>query len=194
MKENYHTAVGVKNDIQNELEPIDRYEIRDSVAFRHNLTDGIPEEYRRCDVLYTETSWNAGQPTFNKRAGIESSWRDYMKALGETITELGIPSYVVTGRQGVAILPKPDSVSTVMLNGAKAQLVSYGENPNLRTEKSTIQWLAKRHKIVGDPSCGYGRTGSIFLIAGKNYVMSDYNGKCISYIASLHTELGRALW
>lgn len=197
MRGNYHTALKVKGDIQKDLTPVHRFEIGGNIAFTHNLTDGVPDEYKLCDVLYTETSWKDGQNTFNERAGVVSEWEDYMKALGAMITELGVPACVVTGKRGLRLLPplpSPECAPTIMLNGAKAYLACYGENPNQPTAKATIQWLAQRYSTVGDPSCGYGRTGSIFMIAGKQYVMSDYNGKCIAYINRLHTELGKALW
>lgn len=44
--------------------------------------------------------------------------------------------------------------------------------------------LARKYKKVGDWCCGYGYSGRVFLSQGREAVLSDYNAKCIGYIAN----------
>jgi 2-polyprenyl-3-methyl-5-hydroxy-6-metoxy-1,4-benzoquinol methylase len=51
------------------------------------------------------------------------------------------------------------------------------------TDIEVIGHLARRYARVGDFCCGYGRTLRLFARHGKRFTGSDYNARCIGYIA-----------
>ena len=53
-----------------ECVPLQQFRIGASVAFQHDIMDGLPEIYGECDALYAELPWTHGFGTFNKRAGV----------------------------------------------------------------------------------------------------------------------------
>ena len=67
IKKNYHSAL--TNDLKNQKE-VEFFKIKNSIAFYYNIIDslGLPKEYSKCDVLYSELSWKGGLKRFNERA------------------------------------------------------------------------------------------------------------------------------
>lgn len=176
--------------------PADRYALGDSVAFRYDLTDvlsnkygELPEEYRGCDILYSELPWRNGMDAFNERAGMSVTYADFMAAVSRVVlTTPDIPVILVTGRHALSRLPEPSQVLTTSLNADPAVALLYNTRTKpVNTATELITRIADRFDRVGDFCCGYGRTLRIFHRVGGTFVGSDYNASCIGYIAD-HAE------
>ncbi len=183
MKINYHTAL---KDNAKDCEKVSYVTFPDgSIAFHHNVAYqfGLPIEYNSCDVLYTETAWKAGIEKFNARAEDDTSYMQYLEGLSQIAMSNRKPMVIVAGATEGKYLPDPTMMFDTKLNGGRAIAYVYGMliKPITNSEH-LIAFLSKRFNRVGDFCCGYGRTGMIFKEAGKTFVMSDYNAKCIGYI------------
>jgi hypothetical protein len=101
---------------------------------------------------------------------------------------LTVPTYLVTGRHAVHLLPKPDMLVPMMLNEDEAVAISYRPGSEAgngyRLAQEFLYTLALRYEVAGDFCCGYGRTGRFFLRSGKRAVLSDFNPSCIGYVAA----------
>jgi hypothetical protein len=80
--------------------PAGRFTLGDSVAFQHDITDGLPAEYEDCDVLYSELPWQNGMAVFNERAGRDVSYQDFCQAIGQIAVTTELPMILVTGKHG----------------------------------------------------------------------------------------------
>jgi len=177
----YHSAL--TQDVK--VEPCNRFEKDGNIAFVHDLWHGIADEFKLCSVLYTEIPWQAGLKKFDKRANIgqERHYADFLHKVGLWVTQLHKPTVIVLGKQSIKYLPIPDFTYTTEINKAPAIANVYGTRlTNITDEYSIIQQLLQAHHSIGDFCCGYGRVAKIAKEMGKNFVMSDYNPKCIGYI------------
>ena len=155
------------------------------IALAHDLTSGpLPKEYGRCDVLYTDPPWRSGYDEFALRAGVlVPSYHDFMDALVDAIPP-GIPAVVVTGLHAAMHFGTEYRPFRVRLNEHEAIAYSRGVDvPEGMTAEQLGRTLADRYQCVGDPCCGYGNTARWFVQAGKRFVVSDINPRCIGYIA-----------
>ena len=154
----------------------------------HDLFTGpLPEEYRVCDVFYTDLPWQAGFQAFEQRVGAQGrSYREFMATVSCIVRGLGVCCVLVTGRHALKHLPIPEAVMTSTLNGSPCLLVVYHAHfdRHFWTTIDLLHYLAEHFQCVGDFCCGYGRAGLIFTRHGKRFVMSDYNPRCISYIGA----------
>ena len=171
--------------------PCKRVIFGESTAFVHDLTRGIPLDYDRCDVFYTEMPWRPGYAKFLERAGVSgtSSFLDYVKALC-TITERQNPFIVILGASLLRYFPDPTTRLNIRFprdlhKGAECIAIAYNVDlpQGIRTTVDVTTWLAGAYSCVGDPSCGYGNTGRVFVENGKTCILSDINPKCIGWIA-----------
>lgn len=169
-----------------EAEPVDRFELDGSVAFRHDLTDGLPTEYADCDVLYSDLPWQAGMDEFNSRSGAQTTYADFLRAVSVVVATSFVPVVLVTGRHAIKRLPTARQNIRLDLNGTPAVALVYGDErfPTANTATELLLNLADRFDRVGDFCCGYGRTLRLFQGSGKSWVGSDNNAKCIGYIAA----------
>lgn len=191
---NYHSA----HRAPHEASPVQRWEGSGCLAFTHDLmaSPRLPPEFALCDVLIAEVPWQKGFATFNQRAGVddERTYAGFLRRLSEIVDSVTTtPLYLVTGRHAVARLPKPDAKVEMMLNEWDALVLGYRPGPELEQCQSGVipeflHALAQRHDVAGDFACGYGRTARFFLRSGKRAVMSDFNPKCIGYIAEHAAE------
>jgi len=178
----YHTALG--DDIK--VEPADIVRVGDSVAFCHDLMEGLPADYDVCDVLYTELPWRNGFDKFNERAGVDDgrAYEDFMAALSDILLRVNKLTIIVTGSHAERLLPAPTMKFDCLLNGGQAIGYVYGGAFHGKGDTVAIlKTLALKYQCIGDFCCGYGRSAKIFHDAGKRFVVSDYNAKCIGYIA-----------
>jgi hypothetical protein len=183
----YHSAL---YEQLSELPKVDRTEDRGSVAFVHDVeAEPLPADYDTCDLLYSETPWVTGFKTFNARAGKETEGRygDWCRKFWSHIEHLSCPMVFVNGYDFLRYLPEPDQVIESTINGGGCLIIIYGDLPLFSpyatlAETEMLEWLATRYHRIGDPCCGYGRSGRIFVEAGGSYVMSDINPHCIGYI------------
>jgi hypothetical protein len=149
----------------------------------------LPVDYGACDVLVTDLPWRTGFSKFNQRAGVEDArtYTGFMDRVSEIVESTSVPLYLVTGLHALPKLPKPDVVLPMRLNEDDAIAVSY--RPGAEADRSYgvvpefLHALAQRYNTVGDFCCGYGRSARFFLRSGKRAVVSDFNPRCIGYIA-----------
>jgi hypothetical protein len=179
----YHSALQPELDAP----PLQRFEIGSSVAFMHDLESGpLPSEYASCDLLYVEPPWREGYEEFNARAGVVGrSYRHLMRSIGVAIYASKAPSVVIAGN-AIGLLPPPSSVMSSTLHTYRVTVLLYGLSPPTcvkPSNESLIRALLQRYDRVGDFCCGYGLTARLALEAGKSFVVSDVNPRCIGYIA-----------
>jgi len=195
----YHSA------LSNELELLEEtllYQNSSGVAFKYDVTEKyIPKHFDKCDVFYSEISWTAGIQKFNERAGIVNSYMAYIDGIKKFIEQYPDKQiYIVAGKNENKVLPSGHRMIPTKLNGAPAIIYAYnlseGEHRDYLTSRQImnncehlIKELAIFYDVIGDFCCGYGRTGNIFSDAGKQFVMSDYNGKCITYIKNHYENI-----
>lgn len=145
--------------------------------------------YKKCDIFYSEPTWTDGYNIFLKRANnSNSNFNDYCNSLSNFIINNNKEIILLTGKKMIRKLPKFNSFIEIKVNGYST--VCYGWNIDLGIYKdqcknnfNLIYCLSKDYKFVGDFCCGYGNTGRIFKENGGNFVMSDINAKCVTYVA-----------
>jgi hypothetical protein len=155
------------------------------VALVHDVTSGpLPGEYTRCDVFYTDPPWRSGYDEFAARVGIlVPSYHDFMDALVFSIPA-GIPAVVVTGKHAALHFGSDYRPFPIRLNEHDAIAYARGlEVPPGQAAEQVGRQLAATYECVGDPCCGYGNTARWFVEAGKRFVVSDLNPRCIGYIS-----------
>jgi hypothetical protein len=193
----YHSALAPDVDSP----PLDGFQGSAGYAFTYDLTTPgpLPEVYDRCDVFYTDLPWRDGYAKFNERAGINDApgYREFLAAVSRHVEALTAPVVLVTGKHAAPHLPPGRWEHPVKLNGGDA--VAYGWRlpyPPVATEttRNILAWLARDYGCVGDFCCGYGRAGRVFTEAGRQFVMSDINARCIGYIAEHETDWVQARW
>ena len=171
--------------------PVQRWEGAGCLAFVHDLMSAptLPGEFLICDVLVTDLPWRIGYETFNRRAGVIDgrTYGTFMTRVSEIVESTSVPLYLITGKHALRHLPAPDCALFMRLNEDDALAIGY--RPGGEVERSYgvsqefLAELARRYDVAGDFCAGYGRTARFFLRAGKRAVMSDYNARCIGYIA-----------
>lgn len=175
---------------------LQRFELASSVAFRHDICTGLPAEYETCDLLYADLPWARGIQTFNARAEGHQGYDQFLAATSELVTGARVPVVLITGRHALPRLPRPSWVAPTRLNRHEAIAIMYRLYPRgggvPRSASDLVASLASEFGRVGDFCCGYGRTLRAFHAAGKSFVGSDYNGRCIGRIAQLFGEGGIA--
>jgi hypothetical protein len=168
----------------------ERYVNREGcIAFVHDMCKGIPSEYDKCDILYSELSWLKGYPIFKDRAGIKDnySFNDYVLSIASIIESTIIPIVFICGKSHLKRFPKYTSMLPVSLNDHSEFAYSWGldiSGMDTRDNVGLISNLSDRYECVGDFCCGFGLSGRIFRSNGKSFIMSDINEKCITYISS----------
>lgn len=154
--------------------------------FRHDITKFIPECYKKCDVIYIDTSWNIGYKHFMERAGEEkSSYSGYLKALASVVL-IGKPTWIITGKHAKKKLPVASRKLEIKLNGRHDGILLGWNDDNdysFSGDGDFLNQIANVYSHVGDPCCGYGNTGEAFKNHGKLFTMSDINSKCV-YISA----------
>ena len=181
----YHTALAKK---QAELAaPVDRWEGKGSVAFVHDISDGLTQEFDDCDILYADLPWLHGFREFNDRAGKPTgSYPEFVGMIEKFVVSSGKPAVLVAGRFAIRAMT-PHAKKNLTLNGADALAATYNISldkfPNYGDTKDLLRFLAANFRRVGDFMCGYGRSARIFVESGGTFVASDFNSECIGRIA-----------
>jgi hypothetical protein len=184
----YHSAL---TSPATNLSDTDYVSINGNIAMYNNVTNkSLPIEYDQCDIMYTELSWVAGIKKFNQRSNESTSYQEYMNGVSNIIMNSKVPIIIVSGKKDGRYLPIPNKVLDINLNGAKAQCYLYMADIDgtYNTTIDLLNHLATKYNCIGDFCCGYGNSGYIFMQNGKNFVMSDYNKKCITYIKTWLNE------
>jgi hypothetical protein len=181
----YHSALF---DPQKEYEPIKRYCYGESLAFQHDILNGLPKVYDECDIIYTEPAWQQGFYKFKKRRQDSGfgSFKQYMQSHHDFVSRSLLPIVIIGGKHHLKYLPSPDIIlkDIKLLHGYKSLIFLYRlEFKSIhRTTSSILAELSQRFDKVGDFNCGYGNTGIAFVKAGKKFIMSDADPKCIGAI------------
>lgn len=158
-----------------------------NIAFCHDITKGIHIAYNTCDIIYSEPSWIDGYQKFLERSESkeESTYLQYLDAINEWINQFECPFALLLGKHALKNICRFDSSITIKLFGYDAGIYGWRIDLSKYQSKTNIEFiekLANDFQRVGDFCCGYGNTGKIFKERGKNFIMSDINKKCISYI------------
>lgn len=195
MKKNvtYHSALQCVEEL--DAEELDRYENGPLLAIQNDITNGLPEEFDRCDVLWGEPPWAHGFKVFNARVGKEDTegHAAFMRKCNDVIAADDRPAFVVTGKAYARYYSDADYQTPVMLPvcDEASVLYSYRFKPSFAgksqvvTTEEVLQVLARKFDCLGDWCCGYGFAGRVFLSSGKSAVLADYNAKCIGAIKQL---------
>lgn len=176
------------------VEPVERWTGGGSVAFVHDLMSGpLPAEYDRCDALYADLPWRAGFDRYNARAGVTDgrTYPEFMAAVKALVKEQARPVVLVTGQHARRLLPRAAQEIPLRMPVAHEQpAIAYvynlfwlGGRVDLTTQDIQAR-LALAYDVVGDFCCGYGWSARTFTQAGKRFVASDYNPRCVGYIAA----------
>ena len=189
---NYHSAL---QDEADEV-PYHFVEFPAGVAFVHDIHLGLSPRFSTCDCFYGDPPWRAGHAKFDARAGLDTGPFDrLLGAIRRVITANTRPMILTVGKIDSRFYPTPAFCEDGLLRGAKAKMLCYGfsSRPEVfagdpPSSLDVLQWLAGRYDVIGDFFCGYGNSGRIFVEAGKRCVLSDYNQKCICYIAAHNFE------
>lgn len=182
----YHSACW-EEDIS--LPSVQHVILGESEAMAFDLCSGpLPEAFKTCDVLYGEPPWPLGIKVFNKRAGASGTFVDIYNALARLVLSTSVPVYLLISPYHKKLLPKPEETLVVELDihgTAPVDVFVYRPEVDVRpvrTRTDLIKALARHHRRVGDFFCGYGETGRLFAQAGKSFVLSDLNPRCIGYL------------
>lgn len=177
----YHTALAPEPF---RLDPLDRAVFDDGLAFQHDIFNGLPIEYYGCAALYSELPWRKGFDVFEGRAGVKGrSYNDFLDAVRSAVRFLAVPTVIITGAHAVKRL-QPDRAVETRLNGEKMLALCWNISPPESEDCKDVLWLmANACASIGDFCCGYGRTARFAREAGARFVVSDYNGSCIRYVA-----------
>lgn len=145
---------------------------------------GLPGAYQACDVLYSDLPWPKGQPVFDRRAGAATDHAALLARCDAIALGLDVPVIFIGG---VSFLRRlhPHALVPTTLNSRPAVAACYRLKlpAGLPDAQAVLRLLARRYGRVGDPMAGYGRAGRIFAAAGGGFVLSDYNPRCIGYVA-----------
>jgi len=150
----------------------------------------LPAVFEQCDVLYTEPPWRSGYGEFINRAACEqSTYANFTNALNKIVTRFRARCAIwfVLGAHVLKHIIEPEMQLPTTIHGYKAFLCGWNDHGVYLSPKTHLEFikeLARDHERVGDFCAGYGNTGRIFQEAGKHFVLSDINGKCIYHIAT----------
>jgi len=152
------------------------------------ISNGLPEEFDRCDVLCAEPPWPKGFKIFNDRAGVaHESYSDLVVAFIKIIENNPKPIYLIIGESMLKRLPMPREVHKTTQNGGDALVAVWHGNydGSCKSVNVICESLGSRYKCLGDFTCGYGTCIVNFLSGGgSSFVASDYDGKCITVMST----------
>ena len=120
------------------------------------ISNGLPEEFDRCDVLCAEPPWPKG----------------FKIIIGESMLKrLPVPREVH---------------QTTQNGGDALVAVWHGNyDGSCKSVNVICESLGSRYKYLGDFTCGYGTCIVNFLSGGgSGFVASDYDGKCITVMST----------
>lgn len=182
----YHTALAQPAA---SAEPRDWWAMAGCTAFQHDVMDGLPEEFADASLIYSEIPWADGHEEFASRAGvlIPPPYNEWLYRLNCLLAASDKP-WVLVGGYGMIRHLGCEWIKPVALNGSQAVAVGArlpSPPEDCKDAVDVIDWLSSNpvYAIVADPCCGFGRAARIFAEAGKLFVVSDINPRCIGHIA-----------
>lgn len=143
-----------------------------------------PREFNSCDVFYADLPWRSGFAEFEGRAGASGRrYGDFLEAVKWHVELFSKPTILVTGKHAIKALD-PHEVIETKLNGDPAMALCWNVClPISGNEHQILATIAEEYAHGGDLCCGYGRTAKAFKDAGKWFTVSDYNPRCVAYVA-----------
>lgn len=185
MSEPYHTAL--KSGHEEDAPPLNEFRLGDSIAFVHDVFDPTPDIYREVDAFYTEPPWPHGTKVFDERVGVTGrTWADLASRLESLIEETPAPVVIPLGKIALKRLPSPTVTYDVYMPHAGDRAIIACWRTVLDNPATTIdaaRQLISQHNTIGDWFCGYGKTAELANEMGRRFIVSDYNPRCIGFIA-----------
>lgn len=180
MRDLYHSALGEPPQGKS----LDHFTVINGVGFVHNVlsSDYLPDAYQDCDVLYSDPPWRNGFKTFAERCCIQDAptYDTFMWHVVDLIDRAGLPAVLIVGKQAGKYL---DGWTAVPTRLQRFDAIAYyrGVKPvQAYTANGILEGLARRYNCVGDFFAGYGASARAFTMAGKRFVVSDCNPRCIA--------------
>ena len=187
----YHTALRKEsNSDKGVLEGV--YKGKGLTIFQHSILGSVPREFFAADVVYSEVAWQAGYKKFTENSlASDSDFRSYIRAVESVIFALGVPSYIIAGKQMQKSM-NPQVIHPLKFAVHKnidVLLLAYNtsEKPPVETEAECIEWIAAQYKCVLDFCCGYSeRLISAIKRNSKQAILTDINRGCLLEVIEKH--------
>lgn len=170
----------------------EKLEIPHKVFFNDMSKNYMCEEFRSCDVIYSEISWIYGYKGFNEKANNEpSTYNDYVENINKLIVELNKPAFIICGKNVSDKFPSA-KMFPIKINSAGTNMDSctlyvcnydYYDEGKEDTQKLT-DFLAEHFNKCLDFSCGYGE----HLLKFKDFIGCDIDRNCLTYLSILVQE------
>ena len=82
-------------------------EIPHKIFFNDMSKSYMRDEFKTCDVIYSEIAWPYGYKGFNEKAGnVPGAYSDYVDNINLAIEELDVPAFIVCGKNVKRHFPK----------------------------------------------------------------------------------------
>lgn len=182
MRDLYHSALGEAPTGPG----ITEFSTANGEAFVHDVmtADYLPDAFKQCDVLYADPPWQRGYKVFSERCCVEpaKSYDTFMWHVIDLIDRAELPAVMVVGKQAAKYF---DGWTAVPVRLQRFDAVAYYSNVKpvqAFTANGILEGLARRFDCVGDFFAGYGASARAFTLAGKRFVASDCNPRCIATI------------
>lgn len=189
----YNTAVKAHGSIPAGKRVSERIAIgRGLTVFQHDVCKGIHPLFRDATAIHTEIAWVAGYERFTRGSIAEgTSYDDYCSAIGNMCRELGVPAFIVCGKQNVAKL-RPDRSVPVRYAFHRIDAIyaifNYEGEFSPADEYEGREFVCRHFDVVLDPCCGYGIIAPVLQRYGKRGILSDINVPCLEYVAETYIE------
>jgi len=186
----YHSALKNKSITYTGIKETERAEHENGIMLKHDFVcNGLAPEFSNCDVIYSEPPYApSGLKVFNQRAGVDrSSYSDLLEAISKIVLAWEKPLYLIMSETNLKKIPRPQHASKTFLNGDEVSIGVWNDDDPILLETTDLicKTLGLRYSCMGDFTCGYGFPIKNFLKGGgSKFVASDYDGKCITVIAS----------
>lgn len=205
----YHSATKKAKEL-NIKNSLGFYSVNNSVVFRHDIVSKeIHPFFKDAEAIYSEPAWPAGYAIFCERAnktiirGLDYS--SYLLSILSVVYALKVPTYLIIGaRMGKLIdsligdyIPDLDidwTFPTKILGYRAYVLTAFltqdqinnllDQQCNIKNNTDIIEHVTSNHDHILDFSCGYGNIVESAMRKGKKFICSDFNGKCVYYVAS----------
>lgn len=152
----------------------------------------MKDEFRTCDVVYSEIAWQYGYRIFNDRAENEpESYGEYLRNINKCIEELQIPAFIVCGKPAKRYFKAAKmydiAITTSGTKMSKCTLYVWNSDyaGGIQTTDELTWYLANKYKKCLDFSCGYGE----HLLKFDDFVACDINKDCLTYLTNSYVEV-----
>lgn len=181
----YNSALKTFAEKRQDIEIVSECRCNDGVAFVWDIMDGVNEEFKKADCMYSELPYPAGQKIFNLNANKECNYIEMLKNANEIIHSLKIPTVIITSKAGQKYFTSCECKKTKAAHGVGVWGYGFYGAEVKDTFIQTLQQFIESKKCILDICCGYGNTGMAFAMDGRKYIMTDYDKYCISVIKKI---------